>query len=331
VTGPAPAPPGPKRSPDAWRRLRRSGPGRRLLRARPMTVADDVRRYVATARAQRRDPQAFTATRTLLVFVGHVKSGGSLLGALLDAHPDAAIADEADVLRYLSAHFGRDQLLHLLVRGSRTEAGKGRVTARRLEPYSLAVPGQWQGRTREPLVVGDSRAGPTTRRAGDDPGLLDRLEQLMAPIEVRYVHVVRHPLDPISAMVLRSGRHPDDAIADHAAQCRRLERLRRHIPPERLRTVRYEAFVADPRPVLAELCRYLGLDADAGHLDAACALVRADRAPERTRVSWQPAQLAQVSDTIARFDFLAGYQVDDPHGHHRAAPTALDCGGGDGR
>jgi hypothetical protein len=291
----------------AWRGLSRSTAGRRVLRSPAMANVDNARRFAWSALQCARRPHAFAATRTVLVVIGHVKSGGSLLGAVLDAHPDAVVADEADLVRYVEAGFSRDQILHLMAKGARREAAKGRVTARRLEPYSLAVPGQWQGRCRVPLVVGDSRAGPTTRRIGADPTCLDRLVRTMAGSEVRFLHVVRNPLDPVSAMVLRSGRALDDAIADHLAQCRRLEALRRRIPAEHLLTVRYEDLVRDPVEVIGRACDHLGLARDGAHLAAAARLVRRDRRPERQQLTWDADRAARLLDAAARYDFLQGY------------------------
>ena len=110
-----------------------------------------------------RHPDLFSGVETFCAFIGHVKSGGTLLGALLDAHPRALVADEADAFRYFAAGFGRRPTLPPAPKGSRREALKGRVTARRLGAYDFAVPGQWQGRATRAQVIGDSRASPTTR------------------------------------------------------------------------------------------------------------------------------------------------------------------------
>ena len=47
-------------------------------------------------------------------FVGHPRSGHSIVGGLLDAHPDVVIAHEQGSLKYIHAHFSRLQLFYLL-------------------------------------------------------------------------------------------------------------------------------------------------------------------------------------------------------------------------
>ena len=229
---------------------------------------------------------------------------------MLDAHPDAAVADEIDVLRYVAAGFRRDQIFHLLLKGSRREAGKGRVTARRLGPYSVAVPGQWQGRHRTLRVIGESRAGPTTRRLGRDPELLDRLSDRIGAVRPRFVHVVRNPLDPIAAMVLRSGRSLPAAIEDHAAQCRTLVRLRDRIAGEALLTVRYEDLVSDPPATVRAACGFLGLPIDEEHIAACAGIVDPAVPRERSRVEWRGAHVEAVLRTIEETPFLDGYEVE---------------------
>jgi hypothetical protein len=265
-----------------------------------------ARRYVATACAAPRHRREFAGVRTFVLFIGHVKSGGTMLGAFLDAHRNAVIADEADVLRYVAAGFGDQQLYGLLAKGARREAMKGRVTARRLDPYSFAVPDQWQGRYEHIRVIGDSRAGPTTRRLGAEPELIGRLDRTLGAVDLRFVHVVRNPFDPISAMVRRGRRSHEDAIADYAAQCARVDQLSRRESPRILR-VRYESFIADPVAGLRDLCAFVGLTPEDPYLDACAAVVDRDRPRERDTIPWSPAQIAAVERIIDDVPFLQGY------------------------
>ena len=129
----------------------------------------------------------------------------------------------------------------------------------------------WQGRAEGLRVVGDSQAGWTTRRLAAEESLLPRLRERMAPIAVRFVHVVRNPYDNIATMMLRGGRSFDSAFAQYAANCESIVPLAGRIGSPHLHRVRHEALVADPRDTLAELCRFLGVEADEPYLSAASA------------------------------------------------------------
>jgi hypothetical protein len=289
----------------SFRWFTKRGPGRPIFRSRAYRRLDLQRRRARAARATRRDAGRFEHVRTFCFFVGHNKSGTSMLGALLDAHPHVVLADEVDALRYVEAGFGRDELFHLLLRGARTEARKGRVTARRLEPYSYAVPGQWQGRTLSPLVVGDSTSGTSTRRLGERADLLEQCARTTGA-DVRLLQVVRNPFDPISAMMVRGKRSFDNAIEHYFTACATLVDIRRRAGASLL-PVRYEDFVAGPVDALAGVCRFVGVEPEADYLQACARIIRPEPDRSRDMVPWTQAWITDVERRIADFDFLAGY------------------------
>lgn len=295
---------------DAFRRFER-GAGRAIFRSRAYERLDVARRDLLSRSAVRRNPGIFDDVRAFCFFIGHNKSGTSLLGGLLDAHQDVVLADEVDALKYVDAGFQRDQLFHLLLRGSRSEARKGRVTARRLEPYSYAVPGQWQGRTTRPVVIGDGRSGTSTRRLGTDPELLERLSRLMPGVAVRVIQVIRNPFDPISVMMVRGRRSFSNAIDHYFTSCEILDEVRCRVQPESLLPVRYETFIADPKDGLTSICRFLGVEAENGYRDACASIVRPRPDRSREMVPWTQPWIKEVESRIPRFAFLEGYRYED--------------------
>ncbi len=294
----------------AFRWFAKRGPGRRLFRSRAFARLDLTRSRVRSSFAVRRHPERFRGVHTFCFFVGHNKSGTSMLGGLLDAHPDVVLSDEVDALRFVEAGFRRDQILHLLLAGSRNEARRGRVTARRLQPYSYAVPGQWQGRTTTPLVVGDSTSGSSTRRLGARSELLDLVSEVMDGTRVRLIQVVRNPFDPIGAMMVRGGRSFQNAIDHYFDACRTLVDIRRRVDADALLSVRYGDFVADPEHHLAVACSFLGVESDPAYLEACAAIIcpRPDR--NREMVDWTPRWIEHVEARIAEVDFLEGYRYE---------------------
>ena len=294
---------------DAFRWFVKRGPGRPIVRSRTFRRVDILRRHVLASSAIRRSPDRFAQTRTFCFFVGHNKSGTSLVGGLLDAHRDVLVADEVDALRYVEAGFARDQVFHQLERGSRSEARKGRVTARRLQPYSYRVPGQWQGRAPVPLVVGDSTSGRSTRRLGARPGLCAQLRTMMPGVDVRLIQVIRNPFDPISLMMVRGGRSFANAIDHYFTACETLTHIR---DTERgaLLPIRYEAFVGDPVAGLTSMCAFLEVDADRQYLDACASIVRPQPDRGRELVRWTRPWIDAVERRLAGFDFLDGYSYE---------------------
>jgi Sulfotransferase family len=296
---------------DSFRWFAKRGPGRPFFRSAAFRNMKVRRNRVIAARAARREPDAFADVRTFCVFVGHNKSGTSLLGGLLDAHRQVILADEADALQYVDAGFDRDELFHVLLRGSRAEARKGRVTARRLVPYSYAVPGQWQGRAEGPRVVGDSTTGTSTRRLGEDQALLDRVERLARDVDVKFIQVIRNPFDPISVMMVRGHRSFENAIEHYFSACATLVALRRRVDPAALLPVRYEDAVADPAAVLRDACAFVGVEPDREYIDACTGIVRTQPDRSRDMVEWTRKWIDVVERRTADFAFLDGYSYEN--------------------
>jgi hypothetical protein len=253
----------------------------------------------------------FDEVHSYCLFVGHNKSGASLLSGLLDAHPSVVLSDEVDALQYIQAGFTREQIYQLLLKGARAEARNGRVTARRLEPYSYAVSGQWQGRAVDPLVVGDSTTGTSTRRLGSDRGLLERIGRTMTGADVKLIQVIRNPFDPISVMMIRGRRSFANSIDHYFAACDTLVDIRRRVADGALFPVRYESFVGDPGAGLASVCRFLGVEAEPDYLAACASIIRPVPDRSRAMVGWTQPWIDTVEGRLAAYDFLDGYSYEN--------------------
>ena len=62
---------------------------------------------------------------TFCLFLGHARSGHSIVGVLLDAHPRIVLADEFDALEYVDARFSKGQILYLSFKIARDQGPAG--------------------------------------------------------------------------------------------------------------------------------------------------------------------------------------------------------------
>lgn len=233
-----------------------------------------------------------------------------MIGSLLDAHPNVILADEVGALEYVSEGFNRDQIFHLLLKGSRREHLKGRVTARRLTPYSYLVPDQWQGRYSTLRVIGDGTVGSSTKRFAKDPHLLQQLQSMMEAVNVKFIQVIRNPYDPISVMMVRGKRTFENAIEQYFTNCETLVEMRRRLDSSNLCAVRYEEFVQNLEPGLAQICRYLGVEPSDEYLNACRSIIHKAPHQNRQMVDWDARWIRVVRDKIEQFDFLQGYSFE---------------------
>lgn len=267
----------------------------------------------------------FAAVERFCLFVGYPRSGHSLVGSLLDAHPEVVIAHEANAPRLAAQGLARAALFERLVENAREQAA--RPGGRRASGYSYLVPGQWQGRFRRLRVLGDKSGGKTTARVGRDPAALERLAAVVgAPLVL--VHVVRNPYDAIAQMALRrAGKGADDrdALELAIATFARLAATNAALLAESrfpILTVRHESFVERPEAELGRLCAFVGVEAERTYVaDCARIVFPAPRA-SRALVRWQPRDVETVADLIARHGFLRGYAWRSGAEAAARAPTA---------
>jgi hypothetical protein len=254
-----------------------------------------------------RDRELFDGVRAYCMFIGIGRSGHSLVGSLLDAHPDAMIAHELDALAYFEAGLDRDQVFTLIMENARrfTEAGR----KARWSGYDYEVPGGWHGRFAALRVIGDKRGGASTRRLRHSPELIDRVREVVG-VPVRVVHAIRNPYDNIAS---KHKRHPrrslDKMMREYFRACRTNAELKRRLGDGVL-DLRHEDLMASPRDRLTELCRFVGLEPSAEYLDACARMLYSEPHRSRHDVPWSPELLAEVQRRIGKYDFLAGYDFE---------------------
>lgn len=293
-----------------FRRFAKQGLGSYFFDSRAYQQLALAKIYLGSYITARKDADAVANVKTFCLFIGHNKSGTSMLGALLDAHPNVILADEVDALKYVDSWFSRSQIFHILRRASRRELLKGRVTARRLQAYSWLVPNQWQGRYQQLQVVGDSTSGTSTRRFGRDPHLLSRLQKKMGTVNVKLILVIRNPFDPISLIMIRGQRSFENAIEHYFSNCEIVAKMRQQIDPSHLLPMRYEDFISQPQAHLTAVCQFLGIEASEAYLNACASIL--DDTPQQGRqlVPWEEQWIKVVEDRISQFDFLQGYSFE---------------------
>ncbi|RPI35102.1 MAG: hypothetical protein EHM70_00740 [Chloroflexota bacterium] len=270
-----------------------------------------ARRFVSSYYQSRKDMAMFDDIQSYCLFIGHARSGGTLIGALLDAHPDIILADEVDVMPYVAAGFSREQIYSLLLDRSSVQAQRGKAKAGRDKTtYSYFVEGGWQGRYNRLRVIGNRKAGISTQRLGQNPALLDKIQQTMGDVPVRLLLTIRNPYDTISTMHLRSGRSLENGIEQYFDNCQTIADVRKTLEKDRLMIIKHEDFLATPGQYLIQACDFLGVEAPQDYLDNCTRLIYSSPAESRRKVEWNKDLIDIVRRKMAHFDFLKGYKFD---------------------
>ena len=147
--------------------------------------------------------------KKFVFFVGYGRSGHSIIGALMDAHPHVVIAHEFFLfsrfpeLNKVPDKAWKNALFAALSKKSAEDLHGQRAQSKK--GYTLEVKGLWQGKFDEYIeVIGDKSGGTTTMEylRGKDKFRENfaRLKHLLS-IPVRVIYAVRNPFDIISTKV----------------------------------------------------------------------------------------------------------------------------------
>jgi hypothetical protein len=249
-------------------------------------------------------PKLFSEVKNYVMFIGYPRSGHTLVGFLLDAHPNVIVASQTSALRYFRHGFGAQQTFHVLVQNSRQVASTGREQRR----YSYDVPNQWQGRFDQLKVIGESTGLTRLRR---NPALVKSLREKLKDVDLKLIHVIRNPYDNISTMKLRSGESLPDAIKRYFSMCEIVERLKPQVASGAVYDLKHEALINNPKNTLENLCGFLGLSAGEGYYTDCASIIFKSSHKTRSDVEWNPELINSVKQQMARFPFLEGYRCDD--------------------
>lgn len=266
----------------------------------------------------RRHRHQFDDVERFCFFIGYPRSGHSLVGSLLNAHPEIVISHELDAVGHARHHFSRSQIYALILERDEYFASMGR----KWMGYEYVVPNQFQGRSTRLRVIGDKRARTSTYWLGQDPHLLDRMRRVMG-VPIRVIHITRNPYDNIATMARRTSAArrqgaPKDApttplaslsetIDRYEQLCQWVGAVRPRLAPDELYELEYEEFVSDPRGSLEALCRFLDVETQGSYLDDCAGIVWPSTRRTRDKMTWSDEERARVDALIGRYPPLAGY------------------------
>jgi hypothetical protein len=254
----------------------------------------------------------FDSVNSYCMFLGYPRTGHSLFGSLLDAHPSIIIAHEFNVFYQLKKRqWDRHKLFTALLYNSESLMQMGRCWS----GYSYEVPGQWQGRFEHIEVIGDKKGGGTTREIISDPGTFEKLRGLLGTsIKLRVFHILRNPYDSVASMV--HGRRREIEIAEkmpfyldllNGAQMA----LTQMLAPNEVMTIRHEDLIRQPQQTIGNAMTFLGQQASQEYLDACASILFEKPRQKRHVVEWKPDELKRIEEAIEQYSFLQGYNFAD--------------------
>ena len=272
-------------------------------RAKTVWIGGPVKRYAPLP------AHTFADLEKYLLFIGYPRSGHSIVGALLSAHPEAVVSNELHGFHYLWEGAAREELFTAILEHDRQWSADGCIGG---GDYSYAVPGQWQGRYSRLRVIGDKGGGVLSNALSSrDPRLLDKIRSYTG-LPLHLLHVTRNPYDIISTMYKRLDDKPehapkafrrdlDDCIRRYFTMSQAVHEATRDMREDQLLILRHEDFIAEPRSWLERILRFLGLGHEHGYLDDCASIVYAKPHKSRLEISWPQSAIEQVASGVRRY------------------------------
>lgn len=268
--------------------------------------------------------------RSFCLLYGYPRSGGSLLGSLIDAHPGAVIANEYNALGRFTANFQLPRRIYLydILRNADKQRRKGRHGYKAGGgTYSYEAPALLQQKTRDISVIGVAKAGVTTHNLHRHP---DRLNRLMHCYQLPVIGlcIVRNPFDLLSSLhtsaVARSqGIQVEGTInrsfleflqerSDILNWFSQVESIQRSNLVNRQQTIYLEDLIKDPAPVLGKIFESLQLEPIDEVVEIISSMVWSEPHKSSENKRWDKDAIEAIKNIIDQNSHLNRYIDDVP-------------------
>lgn len=273
-------------------------------------------------------------------FVGYARSGSSIIGSMLDAHPNMIIANECDEfmtwlrtpkLKLDKSHFFN--ALYLCSRKSAASGGRSSDTKNR-KGYSLSISSSWQGTFRKLRVMGNKQAGGTTGVYLQDPSLfVTKCEELADTLRmpIYMIHVVRNPFDMIATRLhyvsgmgtphklLVSNSSTPTQQYNMTIMTSRIDRVFKlseavmnisRLCKMKILHVHIEDLIRRPNNTIQSICGALDLECSADYIQQCYNKTFKSVSRTRDLLVWSPSIRATVEKRMKEFPFFKGYSFE---------------------
>ena len=280
----------------------------------------------------------------VIFFLGHGRSGTTLVGSLLDAHPNIIVANEYNAIekwrRLKKDTQNRDYFFQALYSNSFEHA---RIGSRRKDcstkehPLTKHVPNQWQGRFDKHIqLIGDKKAEMFIRRivmAQPTEGNSNTLSSIQEAVKVpfKFIYILRNPFDIAATKMYRktslgtkeSERHK---LYDNPLKYKKPLQLEvvkflvkvikaaanytQHLGDQVI-MVYSEDLIDNPTKQLKRLCKFLEVPCSEDYFKDCSTIVFKSPSKTRNTIVWDEEAKNMINTLIQEVPLFKRYNFDD--------------------
>ncbi|XP_065673081.1 uncharacterized protein LOC100215248 isoform X1 [Hydra vulgaris] len=272
----------------------------------------------------------FSKLKTFLLFIGYPRSGSTLTGSLLDAHPSVIIANEYNLLskwkNFTDKQKNKYYICNQLWNNSVAETRHQRAVSKKYF-FQYYVPGLWQGLYQDPIqVIGDKKCSTTTRALANNKNYYNELKAALKT-QIKFIHIIRNPFDNVATMMLRASHNglrikveKEKKKIYNLGELKKQTRIYLNLVDMNVKLrkqytgqildVYYGNIIMDAKKSLLRICEFLEIICDNEYLEKASSIVFKNETFTRRYVYWDEHIKRKILDKIENVTFLNGFKFN---------------------
>lgn len=244
--------------------------------------------------------------KTFSLIIGNSRSGSTILGSIVDAHPNAIVANETMASQAFWKEMSKGEILDEIIANSSANYRSGRQS----EDYQYQIGASPESKS-SVCVYGDKIWNPATLLLHGDYDLISRLESQLAA-RVVLIASIRNPFDAIATMHRRSQAPIKDRIRWFFMHCEALAAIEEKTAQSDFLISYHEQLIDCPNEEISRICRALMLPVNDQHLANVKRLLYRRPSKSGAALDWKLAEVEEVLERMQRFPFLTVYENQTP-------------------
>ena len=240
------------------------------------------------------------------LIIGNSRSGSTILGSIVDAHPNAIVANETMASQAFWRGMSKSDILGEIVENSSANYRSGRQS----EDYQYQIGSSPESKS-SVSVYGDKIWNPATLLLHGDYDLISRLESKLSA-RVVLIASIRNPFDTIATMHRRSQAPIKDRIRWFFMHCEALAAIEEKTPQSNFFISHHEHLIDSPDEEILRICRALMLSVDNQHVDNVKRLLYRRPSKSGMAIDWDLKEVDEILERMRRFPFLSMYEGQTP-------------------
>lgn len=265
-----------------------------------------VRNFSQAKEAVLGSEKSFCDFKSFCLIIGNSRSGSTILGSIVDAHPNAIVANETMASQVFWRGLSRSDILGEIIDNSSANYRSGRQS----EEYQYQI-GAAPDSKSTVRVYGDKIWNPATLLLHGDYNLISSLENKLEA-NVILIASIRNPFDTIATMHKRSKAPIEDRIRWYFMHCDALAAIEAKMTKSDFLISYHEQLIDSPYEEISRISRALRLPVDPLHFKNVDRFLYKRPSNSRVSIEWTIAEVDEILQRMQGFPFLSIYENHTP-------------------